>query len=425
MEWLTHSPWLILVSIAVVAFLESLAVVGILVPGIVLLFSLAALANNANIHIGLILFYGGIGAASGDLLSYSIGYKLKHHLFEGTWFAKHKNWIEQGAWFIDKWGWLSVIIGRFLGPLRPLIPLLTGALGMPPRRFIPLSLITVFMWAPVYLLPGYYTGELADLWQLQPLADRSLMVFALSMMSIAVAVLVIYHHTHPEQLLIRGWLTRDQADRWPIQSSNLALLSLIAFTVIYFQAPLERDLEFHQWSIDWQTYGMTQFWNYIAKMNHDGLVVTLLTLIIFWLLLSRKISLAFITISIFTVSWLATSALERYAPAEKEFIHLGVASSLVFLIAFTANLYSNSLHGLKRWPGYLLSFGLMLTFIISLIWTDQISVSAGIASLSLGLLSSALVRILWQALNISLYVPRPGGVTFLLFIATVAFAAIA
>ncbi|MFQ3230976.1 DedA family protein [Reinekea sp.] len=425
MEWLTNSPWLILAGIALAAFLESLAVVGIIVPGIVLLFSLAALANNANIHIALVLFYGGIGAATGDLLSYAIGNKLKFHLFEGTWFAKHKNWIDQGAWFIEKWGWLSVIIGRFLGPLRPIIPLLTGALGMAPSRFIPLSLLTVFMWAPVYLLPGYYTGELADLWQLQPLADRSLMIFVLSIMSIATAALVIYHHTHPEQMLIRGWLTRDQADRWPIQSSNLALLSVIIFTIIYFQAPLERDLEFHQWSIDWQTYQMTQFWSYIAKMNHESLVLILISSITFWLILSKKVSLAFITMSVFAVLSLAAAAIEAYAPIEKEFTHLGATSSLIYLIAFIANLYSNSLHGLKRWPGYLVSFGFMLTFIISLIWTDQVSASAGIASLCLGLLCSALVRILWKALQLSLYVPRPGGITCLLFTITVAFAAIA
>lgn len=424
MEWLTHSSWLLLLSIALVAFLESFALVGILVPGIVLLFSLAALANTANIPITLLLLFGGFGAATGDIMSYAIGYKLKGHLFDSRWFTKHKKWIDQGEWFIGKWGWLSVIIGRFLGPLRPIIPLLTGALGMAPSRFIPLSLITVFMWAPAYLLPGYYTGELADLWRLQPLGDRSLMTYALTMMSIAGAALTIYHHTHPEQLLLKGWLTRDQADRWPIHSTNLAVLTIIAFAIIYFQAPLDRDINFHQWSYDWQTYRISEFWNFIAGMNHKGLVAILVIITSLWLALSKRVSLVGIVNLICVLLWLTTTLIEKNAPFEKEFNHLTVTSTLVFIIAFVANLYSNSLHGLKRWPTYLASFGFMLTFIISLMWTDQMSLSAGIASLALGLFSSAIVRISWQTLHINLYVPRPGGITILLFIITLAFSAI-
>jgi undecaprenyl-diphosphatase len=244
------------------------------------------------------------------------------------------------------------------------------------------------------------------------------------MMSIAGCAMAIYHHTHPEQLHLKGWLTRHQADRWPIHSSNLAIISLITFISIYYQAPLERDINFHQWSIEWRAYNITEFWNYIARMNHEGLSHIMIVMTSLWLVLNKKVRLALIAAICYEALWLITFAIDTYAPIEKEFSHLSETSILIYLIALIANLYSNSLHGLKRWPTYLTSFVFMLALIISLMWTDQMSVSAGIASLSLGLFSSAVVRIFWQILHLRLTVPRPGGITLLLFMVTLAFAAI-
>ncbi|MFC3700240.1 DedA family protein [Reinekea marina] len=412
-------------SVLLVSLLESLALIGLFVPGIVLLFSLAAIANATEIPATTLLVFGAAGAAIGDIASFFIGYKLKHKLFESKWLKSHQNWIEQGTWFIDKWGWISVIIGRFLGPLRPIVPMLTGALGMPPQRFIPLSVLTVLFWAPAYLLPGYYTGELANLWQLQPIADRSLIIFSLSMLFIGMVMLTIYHHTHPEQLLLKGWLTRDQADRWPIHSGVLALLSLSAFTAVYLLSPLKQNADFHQWAQDWQYYRLSSLWHYFANLNNDALIATLISLTCFWLILCRKIALALTAALTLGFLWGATSVVEIYSPAHKDMNHLNVTSTLVFLLAFIANLYSNSLHGLKRWPIYLMAFTMILLVIVSLLWNGEISLSAAIASLSLGIFCSSVVRIAWRALHISLNVPSPGGITVLLLLTTVAFTIIA
>lgn len=422
MDWLTHSSWVILMSVLLVSFLESLALIGLFVPGIVLLFSLAAIANATGISAISLLIAGALGAAIGDIASFFIGHRLQRRLFDSKWLKAHQNWIHQGTWFIDKWGWISVIIGRFLGPLRPIVPMLTGALGMPPHRFIPLSIITVFFWAPAYLLPGYYTGEIANLWQLQPLADRSLIVFSLSLFFIGIASLTIYHHTHPEQLLLKGWLTRDQADRWPIQSGFLAFITFCIFTAAYILSPFKQNIEFHQWSLEWQNYRLSDFWSYFASLNNDALVAILMSLTNFWLILCRRTSLALtITLALATL-WALTTLIEQHAPALKEFDHLNVTSTLVFLIALIANLYSNSLHGLNRWPVYMVAFTIMLLVIVSLLWIDEISLSAAIASLALGLFASANVRIIWRVLHISLWVPRPGGITLLLLFTTLAFA---
>lgn len=55
-------------------------------------------------------------------------------------------------------GGKSVVIGRFVGPVRPVIPMVAGAFNMPARRFSAVNIASALAWAPLYLLPGYSVG---------------------------------------------------------------------------------------------------------------------------------------------------------------------------------------------------------------------------------------------------------------------------
>ena len=61
MDWIADYPLILLLAVSLVAFLESFALLGILIPGVVLLFSLAALANTAMISPYSLLLFGAIG----------------------------------------------------------------------------------------------------------------------------------------------------------------------------------------------------------------------------------------------------------------------------------------------------------------------------------------------------------------------------
>ena len=56
----------------------------------------------------------------------------------------------------------TIIVGRFVGPTRPLIPLVAGMLELPVRKFIPPNLIGCILWPPLYLLPGILAGVAID-----------------------------------------------------------------------------------------------------------------------------------------------------------------------------------------------------------------------------------------------------------------------
>lgn len=56
----------------------------------------------------------------------------------------------------------TILVGRFVGPTRPLIPLAAGMLELPVRKFLPPNIIGCILWPPLYLLPGILAGVAID-----------------------------------------------------------------------------------------------------------------------------------------------------------------------------------------------------------------------------------------------------------------------
>ena len=396
MNWIAESPALLLTVIWLVAFLESFALLGILVPGVVLLFSLSALANHIGIGPVALLVAGGSGALMGDLSSFFIGFRLKNRLYQWSWISRHKAWIRQGEWFFHRWGWLSVIIGRFLGPLRPIIPMVAGTLGMPVRVFAPLCTLTALFWAPAYLLPGYYTGELSHLWTLQPLGNRALIIYALTAMAAAIGALAIYHHAHPERLHGRGWLTRDQADRWPISALLLLSVTAIAFGVLWALSPLHQDVLFLDWSANWRSQRSAEFWLAATALSNGSLLYVQFGLIGFWLLLTGQARLALVaTITFCTLALVSSQFTGHYLlPAQAAaFFEL---SLFIFTLGFLANLINNPKHGLRRWPVYFAVSQVMLLAVVDQLWAGRLTLSACGLALFMALFFNSLLKVWWR-----------------------------
>ena len=157
--WLSsHTRWLG-PAIFLISLLESLAIAGIIVPGVALLFATAALAGSAHLSLTGVLVWGFAGAVCGDLISFALGRIFHQDIRRLGLFRKHPQWIDGGEAFFRRYGVLSVLIGRFVGPIRPVIPLVAGMFDMPVLRFVAINLFSAALWAPAYLLPGYVTGN--------------------------------------------------------------------------------------------------------------------------------------------------------------------------------------------------------------------------------------------------------------------------
>ena len=185
---LTPSPTLLLLIIAAIALVESLALVGLLVPGVVLITAAASLAGHQELALPAIVLAAFLGAVIGDWASFWLGY-TQHDRVTRLWpLSRHPEWLARGARFFQRYGTLSVFFGRFVGPVRPMVPLIAGMLRMSPRAFTWANIASAALWAPAYVLPGYLLGrtwqQLVDI----PEGARPLLV-ALAAILVVLAVM--------------------------------------------------------------------------------------------------------------------------------------------------------------------------------------------------------------------------------------------
>ncbi|MDY0249583.1 MAG: bifunctional DedA family/phosphatase PAP2 family protein [Pseudomonas sp.] len=158
LHWSASSPYWLGGAIFVVALLECLALVGIVLPGVVLLFALAAMSGSGALDLSSALLLAWLGGLSGDILSYALGRRLQHKVPQLPVLRHHPQWLINAQLHFHRYGTLSLLVGRFIGPLRPVLPLVAGMLSMPVVRFIVVSIFAAAGWAVAYIIPGWLVG---------------------------------------------------------------------------------------------------------------------------------------------------------------------------------------------------------------------------------------------------------------------------
>ncbi len=156
--WLNAHPGWGFTIVFLVALFESLVLIGILLPGIVILFGVGTLIGLGIMELVPIWLAASFGAILGDSLSYMLGRRFRGHLLDIWPFSRYPALMERGTLFFRTHGAKSVVAGRFIGPLRPIIPAVAGMMGMKPGRFIAVDIPACVTWAPSFLLPGMLFG---------------------------------------------------------------------------------------------------------------------------------------------------------------------------------------------------------------------------------------------------------------------------
>jgi len=156
--WLEAYPEWLGLALFIVACSECLAIVGLLMPGTVLLFAIAVMAGSGALGLGETLLLGFFGGLLGDLLSYGLGFRFKNRISQLPGLRTHPEWLSGTERYFQRFGAVSLLIGRYIGPLRPLLPMVAGMLRMPFIQFLLISLLAAAGWSIAYLLPGWATG---------------------------------------------------------------------------------------------------------------------------------------------------------------------------------------------------------------------------------------------------------------------------
>lgn len=238
-QWIPLTPSTILILIALVALLESLAFVGLLLPGVALLFALAAMAGSSQLALSSCLLAACVGAICGDGISFLLGRYSAEPVRQLHILKRHPQWLQRGEAFFYRWGGLSIVTGRFVGPIRPVIPFVAGSCGMSATKFGLFNLFSALAWAPLYLLPGYLTGRglTTDTLTMPPL---------LWSIAILLAALVLFQQFHQRlhpQNRLHTYLSRILPTPWPPGPTLLllsALIALISITVLTIEVGAEQ-----------------------------------------------------------------------------------------------------------------------------------------------------------------------------------------
>jgi undecaprenyl-diphosphatase len=158
LNWIAENPGWSGLLIFLIAFIESLLVIGFFIPGIFILFGVGAIVGMGGLDVTWIWLGGSVGAFCGDILSYWIGHRYRRQLADFWPFRRYPEMLQRGSAFFNRHGAKSVLAGRFIGPLRPIIPATAGMLGMTPARFVAVCVPACILWTPAYLLPGMLFG---------------------------------------------------------------------------------------------------------------------------------------------------------------------------------------------------------------------------------------------------------------------------
>ena len=159
LAFITHHSTLAYGAIFLISLSESLALVGIIIPGTVIMFGVGAIVATGSLGLTPVLLLAAAGAVAGDGISYWLGRQYQEGLRRIWPFSRYPGMLKNGEIFFHRHGGKSVLFGRFVGPVRPVIPVVAGMLGMGPLHFSFINVLSAMGWALVYVLPGVFFGS--------------------------------------------------------------------------------------------------------------------------------------------------------------------------------------------------------------------------------------------------------------------------
>ncbi|MDP1640780.1 MAG: DedA family protein [Phenylobacterium sp.] len=153
-----NSAWAGLV-LGLFIMLESLVIVGALVPATPLLVLTGGLLATGVLDPVSVLIGCIVGAIVGDAISFFIGRKLGMQVLRHRWLRRYRRQFALTRLYCRRYGVISIYAGRFIGPMRAFVPAVVGMLRMPVRDFQIANVISAVVWVFAALAPGYLTAK--------------------------------------------------------------------------------------------------------------------------------------------------------------------------------------------------------------------------------------------------------------------------
>jgi membrane-associated protein len=182
-----HGPWMYAL-LAVIIFAETGLVVLPFLPGDSLLFLAGTVVAAASLNIHLLVATLSVAAILGDSVNYAIGRYIGPRVFQ----RPDSRWIRQEHLrrtqdFYDRYGGVTIIIGRFIPIIRTFAPFLAGVAGMAYGRFLVYNVIGGVLWIGLLVYAGYLFGNIP--WVKQNLSMIVVAIVVVSLLPVAITFL--------------------------------------------------------------------------------------------------------------------------------------------------------------------------------------------------------------------------------------------
>jgi membrane-associated protein len=155
-----YGPWLYAL-LFVIIFAETGLVVFPFLPGDSILFISGTVVATAGLDIHILVAVLIVAAILGDTVNYSVGHYIGPRVFDkpdSRWFKQAH--LRRTQEFYDKYGGVTIIIGRFVPIVRTFAPFLAGVAGMTYRKFLSFNVVGAVAWIASLAYAGYLFGNI-------------------------------------------------------------------------------------------------------------------------------------------------------------------------------------------------------------------------------------------------------------------------
>lgn len=138
-------------------------IVGTFIPGSSIVFAGGILVGLHALDFGWAAAAAVLGAIAGDGTSFWLGRHYRAAI-RRTWpIRTHPAILERGEAYVALHGGKSVFLGRFVAPVRAIVPVVAGMANMSGRRFFAMNVLSALAWAAAHLVPGTLFGASLEL----------------------------------------------------------------------------------------------------------------------------------------------------------------------------------------------------------------------------------------------------------------------
>jgi len=155
-----YGQWLYALLFFVI-FAETGLVVLPFLPGDSILFIAGTVVATAGLSVHVLVVVLIAAAILGDSVNYAVGRFVGPRAFDrpdSRWLRQ--DYLRQTQAFYDRYGGVTIIIGRFVPIIRTFAPFLAGVAGMRYGRFIAFNVVGGIAWIASLVYAGYLFGNI-------------------------------------------------------------------------------------------------------------------------------------------------------------------------------------------------------------------------------------------------------------------------